>query len=152
MLAPLYTRARTKRSSVVRPSVGLLARPWVGRLSRSVMGTTASQITRLMIWVMNSCLFTFTVPCDLFLLFRSSLVCILRTYCVCKNNKSITNLLVSGALFRNMDLALCLNVFGCLACFQGWHKAREQRRRARHGVTYPKVLFHSISRLTIVMY
>ncbi|CAM9199784.1 unnamed protein product [Scytosiphon promiscuus] len=52
----------------------------------------------------------------------------------------LTNLLVSAALFRNMDLALCLNVFGCLACFQGWHLAREQRRRARHGVTYPKVV------------
>lgn len=38
-----------------------------------------------------------------------------------------------------MDLALCLNVFGCLACFQGWHRAREERRRNRHGVTYPKV-------------
>lgn len=48
-------------------------------------------------------------------------------------------MLVSAALFRNMDLALCLNVFGCLACFQGWHRAREERRRARHGVTYPKV-------------
>lgn len=46
---------------------------------------------------------------------------------------------MSAALFRNMDLALCLNVFGCLACFQGWHQAREERRRARHGVTYPKV-------------
>lgn len=51
----------------------------------------------------------------------------------------MTNMLVSAALFRNMDLALCLNVFGCLACFQGWHEAREERRRARHGVTYPKV-------------
>eukprot|EP00903_Cladosiphon_okamuranus_P016208 g14956.t1 len=54
--------------------------------------------------------------------------------------KSLTNLVVSAALFRNMDLALCLNVFGCLACFQGWHRAREERRRARHGVTYPKVV------------
>ncbi|CBN76936.1 hypothetical protein Esi_0024_0069 [Ectocarpus siliculosus] len=54
--------------------------------------------------------------------------------------KSLTDLLVSAALFRNMDLALCLNVFGCLACFQGWHQAREERRRARHGVTYPKVV------------
>ncbi|CAM9393900.1 unnamed protein product [Ectocarpus fasciculatus] len=53
---------------------------------------------------------------------------------------SLTDLLVSAALFRNMDLALCLNVFGCLACFQGWHQAREERRRARHGVTYPKVV------------
>lgn len=53
--------------------------------------------------------------------------------------QGITNLLVSAALFRNMDLALCLNVFGCLACVQGWHRAREERRRNRHGVTYPKV-------------
>ncbi|CAM9718842.1 unnamed protein product, partial [Sphacelaria rigidula] len=52
----------------------------------------------------------------------------------------MTNLLVAAALFRNMDLALCLNVFGCLACFQSWHRAREQRRRHRHGVTYPKVI------------
>lgn len=64
------------------------------------------------------------------------------------NAQSLTNLVVSAALFRNMDLALCLNVFGCLACFQGWHQAREERRRARHGVTYPKVLvaFYVISR------
>ncbi|CAM9599390.1 unnamed protein product [Ectocarpus sp. 6 AP-2014] len=54
--------------------------------------------------------------------------------------RALTDLLVSAALFRNMDLALCLNVFGCLACFQGWHQAREERRRARHGVTYPKVV------------
>lgn len=53
----------------------------------------------------------------------------------------MTDLLMSAALFRNMDLALCLNVFGCLACFQGWHRAREERRRTRHGVTYPKVNF-----------
>ncbi|CAN0021294.1 unnamed protein product, partial [Choristocarpus tenellus] len=53
--------------------------------------------------------------------------------------KSITCLLVAGALFRNMDLALCLNVLGCLACFQNWHKTRETRRRKKHGVTYPKV-------------
>eukprot|EP00904_Undaria_pinnatifida_P007356 jgi/Undpi1/3750/HiC_scaffold_16.g07119.m1 len=54
--------------------------------------------------------------------------------------KSISGLMVSAAIFRNMDLALCLNVFGCLAGFQGWHRAREERRRARHGITYPKVI------------
>ncbi|CAN0018639.1 unnamed protein product, partial [Laminaria digitata] len=54
--------------------------------------------------------------------------------------KSMSGLMVSAAIFRNMDLALCLNVFGCLAGFQGWHRAREERRRARHGITYPKVI------------
>ncbi|CAM9684675.1 unnamed protein product [Discosporangium mesarthrocarpum] len=54
--------------------------------------------------------------------------------------KSMTCLLVAAALFRNMDLALCMNVFGCLACFQSWHQARETRRRRKHGVTYPKVV------------
>lgn len=53
--------------------------------------------------------------------------------------QSISGLMVSAAIFRNMDLALCLNVFGCLAGFQAWHRAREERRRARHGITYPKV-------------
>eukprot|EP00953_Heterococcus_sp_UTEX-ZZ885_P017746 9935-Heterococcus_DN1.PRE.2 len=37
-----------------------------------------------------------------------------------------------------MDLALCLNVFGCMACASRWHTARKKRRRSKHGTTYPK--------------
>ena len=64
---------------------------------------------------------------------------VLRIGCLMLQTQRMSGLLVSAAIFRNMDLALCLNVFGCLAGFQGWHRAREERRRARHGITYPKV-------------
>lgn len=54
--------------------------------------------------------------------------------------KAITLSLVVMGLFRNMDLALCLNVFGCMACADRWHRARERRRRRKHGTHYPKII------------
>ncbi|CAM9141602.1 unnamed protein product [Chrysoparadoxa australica] len=60
-----------------------------------------------------------------------SVLCLLKFFSLC---------FVCMALFRNMDVALTLNVFGCLVCAQKWHSTREIRRKKKHGVAYPKVL------------
>ncbi|KAG5178965.1 hypothetical protein JKP88DRAFT_247768 [Tribonema minus] len=54
--------------------------------------------------------------------------------------KAFTLSFVTGALFSHMDLALSLEVFGCMVCARKWHEMREARRTQKHGTHVPKVV------------